>query len=109
MHVRAQLTLWLVLVMALIVGAVGAFDLAQEINNQFSFTQERAESCMERAREAVTRALDRHPTATNIPEALRQDTQLPSDLVTIMTAKNSSVIEIAICDAQGIVLADTGS
>jgi signal transduction histidine kinase len=109
MHLRAQLTLWLVLVMALIVGAVGAFDLAQEINNQFSFTQERAEICMERAREAATRALDRNPTASNIPDALRQDTQLPSDLVTIMTAKKSPVIEIAICDAQGFVLADTGS
>ena len=107
MHLRAQLTLWLVLVMALIVGAVGAFDLAQEINNQFAFTQERAEICMERAREAAIHALDRNPTAS-IPEALRQDHQLPGDLVTIMTAKKSPVIEIAVCDPQGIVLADTG-
>lgn len=107
MHLRAQLTLWLVLVMALIVGAVGAFDLAQEINNQFAFTQERAAICMERAEEAFGRALDRSPSAS-IPDALRQDAELPNDLVKIMTAKNSPVIEIAVCDPQGIILADTG-
>ncbi|HLM98894.1 MAG TPA: ATP-binding protein [Bryobacteraceae bacterium] len=108
MHLRAQLTLWLVLVMALIVGIVGAFDLAQEITNQFEFTKERADICNERAREAAKRALDRNPAAASIPEALRKDAQLPSDLVEIMTAKKSPVIEIAVCDPQGGILADTG-
>jgi len=108
MNLRAQLTLWLVLVMGLIVGTVGAFDLAQEINNQFEFTRERADVCNERAREAAKRALDRNPTAASIPEALGKDAQLPSDLVEIMTAKKSPVIEIAVCDPQGGILADTG-
>jgi len=109
MHLRAQLTLWLVLVMALIVGTVGAFDLAQEINNQFDFTKERADICNERAREAAKRALDRNPTAASIPDALRNDSQLSGDLVEIMTAKSSPVIEIGVCDPQGVILADTGS
>lgn len=107
MHLRAQLTLWLVLVMAIIVGAVGAFDLAQEINNQFQFTRERAEVARERAEEAVNRALDRNRIAS-IPDALRQDTQLPNDLLKIMTAEKSPVIEIAVCDPEGVILADTG-
>ncbi len=106
MHLRAQLTLWLVLVMALIVAAVGAFDLAQEITSQFAFTQERAEICMERAVVAVDNALNRDRTAS-IPDALRQDTQLPNDLLKIMTATNSPVIEVAVCDPQGVILADT--
>jgi len=107
MHLRAQLTLWLVLVMTLIVGAVGAFDLAQEINVQFRFTKERAENARERAVESVIRARDRNLNVASIPEALRQDSQLPKDLVTIMTAEHSPVIEIAVCDPQGVILADT--
>lgn len=107
MHLRAQLTLWLVLVMALIVGAVGAFDLAQEINNQFQFTKERADAAKERAEEAVNRALVR-TRAPSIPDSLRQDAELPNDLVKIMTAEKSPVIEIAVCDPQGVIVADTG-
>jgi len=38
MSLRAQLTLWCVLVMALIVGVVSAVDLAQEITHQFEST-----------------------------------------------------------------------
>ena len=106
MHLRAQLTLWLVLVMALIVGSVGAFDLALEINNQFTFTQERGEIARDRAVEAVNRALDRS-RKTPVPDALRQDLQLPNELVKIMTAEKSPVIEIAVCDPQGVILADT--
>ncbi len=107
MPLRAHLTLWLVLVMAVIVAAVGAFDLAQEINNQFQFTKERAENCRERAEEAANRALARNPTEPSIPNALRQDAQLPNELSKIMTAKNSPVIEIAVCNPQGIIVADT--
>jgi len=107
MHLRSQLTLWLVLVMALIVGTVGAFDLAQEINNQFAFTQDRAETARDRAVEAVNRALER--STTPLAQALRQDIQLTSDLVKIMVAKKSPVIEIAVCDPQGVILAGTES
>ena len=57
-----------VLVMAIIVGAVRAFDLAQEINNQFSFTRVLAEVSMERAVEAVNRALDRSRIAITFPK-----------------------------------------
>jgi len=94
--------------MTLIVAAVGAFDLAQEINNQFAFTKERANSCIDRAQEATNRALTRHP-ARSLEEslsALRQDSQLSGDLAKIMTAENSPVIDIAVCDAQNMVLAD---
>jgi signal transduction histidine kinase len=108
MHLRAQLTLWSVLVISLIVGAVGAFDLAQEINNQFFFTRERAEFCKDRAEEAVNRVLDRNRTAT-IPDAVRQDPKLRDDLLKIMTAPKSPVWEIAVCDLQGVILADTES
>ena len=108
MHLRAQLTLWSVLVISLIVGAVGAFDLAQEINNQFLFTRERADICKDRAEEAVNRVLDRNRTAT-IPDAVRQDPKLRDDLLKIMTAAKSPVWEIAVCDLQGVILADTES
>ncbi len=113
MSLRAQLTIWLVLAMALIVGTVGVFDLAQEINIQFDFTQERARNCTIRAEDAVNHALDRNPKAsiqdpTSIQDALRSDRQLPSDLAKIMTAEHSPVIEIAVCDSRGGILADTG-
>jgi signal transduction histidine kinase len=106
MHLRAQLTLWSVLVMAIIVGTVTVFDLAQEVNNQFTFTRVLAEVSRERAVEAVNRALDRSRIAS-VPEALRQDAQLPNDLLKIMTATKSPLLEIAICDPQGVILADS--
>ena len=43
MSLRVQLTLWSVLVMAVIVGAVSAVDLAQEVSHQFDSTLERAD------------------------------------------------------------------
>ncbi len=61
MSLRVQLTLWSVLVMAVIVGAVSAVDLAQEVSHQFDSTLERADYYMGAAINAVKNTVNRNP------------------------------------------------
>ncbi len=107
MHLRAQLTLWSVLVMAIIVGTVTVFDLAQEINNQFTFTLKLADNSKQVAEDDVNRALERN-RAASIAEALRLDTQLSNELLKTMST-SKTLLEIAVCDPQGFILADSES
>jgi signal transduction histidine kinase len=103
MNLRAQLTLWSVLVMAVIVLIVSAVDLTQEVQNQFESTLERAEFFKGAAVDVVRRTLNRDRTAPLV-EALH-DTDLSDELLSIMTA-SQSLLEIAVCDPQGKILAD---
>src|SRR5215469_11079652 len=105
MNLRAQLTLWSVLVMAVIVGIVSAVDLAQEIRNQFEFTLERADNSKSAAEESVKRTLNRDRTV-KVGDALKRDVDLSSELVTIMS-KSNALLEIAVCDPQEVILTDS--
>ena len=105
MSLRAQLTLWCVLVMALIVGVVSAVDLAQEVTHQFESTLERADYFKGTAAAVVTRALNQHREVP-IREALQQNTELSGDLREIMAA-SKSLLEVAVCDPKGEVLVDS--
>ncbi|PYT28358.1 MAG: hypothetical protein DMG57_15095 [Acidobacteria bacterium] len=105
MSLRAQLTLWCVLVMALIVGVVSAVDLAQEITHQFESTLERADYFKGTAAGVVTRALNSFRTVP-IREALQKTPGLSGDLREIMAA-SKSLLEVAVCDPNGEVLADS--
>jgi hypothetical protein len=107
MHLRAQLTLWSVLVMAIIVGTVTAFDLAQEINNQFAFTLKLADYSKSVAEDVVSHALDRNPKAP-VDQALMLDPQLSNELLKTMST-SKTLLEIAVCDQQGVILADSES
>ncbi len=105
MSLRAQLTLWCVLVMALIVGVVSAVDLAQEITHQFESTLERADYFKGTAAAVVTRALNLDRTVP-IREALQKNSELSGDLREIMAA-SKSLLEVAVCDPKGEILADS--
>ena len=107
MHLRAQLTLWSVLVMAIIVGTVTLLDLAQEINNQFTFTLKAADYSKQVAEDAVNRALDRNRKAP-VDQALKLDPQLSNELLKTMST-SKTLLEIAVCDPQGVILADSES
>jgi signal transduction histidine kinase len=106
MSLRAQLTLWSVLVMAVIVGIVSVVDLAQEINHQFKSTLERAEYFNSAAVDVVMRAVNRDRTVA-IPVALQRDKdELAAELLAMMTA-SKSLLEIAVCDLQDKILIDS--
>src|SRR6266849_826637 len=105
MSLRAQLTLWSVLVMAVIVGAVSAVDLAQEVSREFVSTLERADYYMGAAVTLVKQTVDRNPTIP-IAEALKKDVDLPNALLAAMTRSNS-LLEIAVCDPQDMILVDS--
>lgn len=102
MNLRAQLTLWSVLVMAVIMGIVSAVDLTQEVRNQFESTLERAEFFKGAAVDVVRRTLNRNRTGSLV-EALQRDSDLSDELISIMTA-SQSLLEIAVCDPQGGIL-----
>src|SRR5947199_7177185 len=106
MSLRAQLTLWSVLVMAVIVGIVSVVDLAQEINHQFKSTLDRAEYFNSAAVDVVMRAVNRDRTVA-IPVALQRDKdELAAELLAMMTA-SKSLLEIAVCDLQDKILIDS--
>ncbi len=105
MNLRAQLTLWSVLVMAVIVGAVTAVDLAQEVKLQFESALERADYTMGVAVNEVKQTVNRNPTIA-IRDALLTDKDLPNDLLAAMST-SKSLYEIAVCDPQGVILVDS--
>jgi signal transduction histidine kinase len=104
MSLRVQLTLWSVLVMAAIVGAVSAVDMAQEVSHQFDSTLERADYYMAAAINAVKNTVNRNP-AIAIHDALQTDSDLSNQLLAAMS-NSKSLLEIAVCDPQGVILVD---
>ncbi len=104
MSLRARLTLWSVLLMAVVVGSIGAVDLANEIEQQFDVTLERAELLRRVSTNLVLQTLDQLRTAP-LREALR-DPNLAAELVGIMTAARP-VLEVAVCDRNNEILADS--
>ena len=104
MSLRVQLTLWSVLVMAVIVGAVSAVDLAQEVSHQFDSTLERADYYMGAAINAVKNTVNRNP-AIQIHDALQTDSELSNQLLAALTS-SKSLLEIAVCDPQDMILVD---
>ena len=104
MSLRVQLTLWSVLVMAAIVGAVSAVDLAQEVSHQFDSTLERADYYMGAAINAVKNTVNRNP-AIQIHDALQTDSELSNQLLAALTS-SKSLLEIAVCDPQDMILVD---
>jgi signal transduction histidine kinase len=105
MSLRARLTILLVLLVAVIVGVVSAVDLAQEVNHQFQADFDRATLYKRDAVKAVTRTVNRYPRLT-IGQALATDPDLPVDLLKVVT-ESQSLNEVAVCDLQGVILADS--
>jgi hypothetical protein len=98
------LTLWSVLVMAVVVGLISALDLGNDMERQFESTLERAELLKRVASRLVVQTLERQRTAP-LREALR-DPQLSTELVDIMTASHA-LLEIAVCDRSNEILVDS--
>lgn len=101
---RARLTLWSVLLMATIVGCIGAIDLANEVQQQFDATMERAGLLRRVATTLVLQTLDRQRTAP-LREALR-DPELSAQLVDLLTASRT-LLEIAVVDRSSEILASS--
>lgn len=104
MSLRASLTIWSVILMAVVVSLIGAVDLSNEMQQQFDFTMERAELLRRVATNMVLQTLDRQRTVP-LREALR-DPNLATQLVEIMTSSRT-LLEIAVCDRNSEILADS--
>ena len=104
MSLRGRLTLWSVLLMALIVGVIGVVDLGNEVQAQFDSSLDHAELLRKVVANLVVQTLERQRTAP-LREALR-DPNLSSELVDVLTASRT-LLEIAVCDRNNEILADS--
>lgn len=98
---QARLTVWSIIVMALIVGFVSTLDLADEINRQFQSNRQRAEAALRIAVDIVVDAL--HTAVTT--DALNN--RLMSEELQPLLSVSHTLIEIAVSDPSDRILADT--
>ena len=105
MSLQTRLTLWSVMVMALLVGVISVLDLTDEVTRQFESTLARAGLVRQLAVELIYRVVDSQPELA-VGDAVRQDQRLSSQLNEFLTATHA-LVEIAICDSKDIVVADS--
>jgi signal transduction histidine kinase/HAMP domain-containing protein len=103
MSLQTRLTLWSVLVMALIVGVISAMDLSRDLQRQFEATMERAELIKRFTTMMVLETLKRERTVP-YAEAIANDAQLQAEITEILTL-TPALIEIAVSDRDGRILA----
>ena len=102
MKLQLRLTLWSVVVMALIVTSVSALDLSDEINRQFDVTLKRAVSI----RRLVVSAVKRSYNPKLEPAAsVRNNAALTAEIHDLFS--EYSLLEIAVCDQHNLILAST--
>ena len=104
MSLRARLTLWSVLVMAIVVGVISTVDLGHEMQQQFDATLQRADLLKQVAGKLVSVSLGNQPTAP-LREALRAPI-LKDELIDLLSASHA-VLEIAVCNRDDEILADS--
>ncbi|HKE22321.1 MAG TPA: ATP-binding protein [Bryobacteraceae bacterium] len=104
MNLQARLTLYFVLLAMVLVGVIAAVNLAQDMQLQFDSTLERAESLRVFATDMLKDTVARQPDKS-LREALR-DPDLTRLLQDTMLA-SSAILEIAVVDPEGEVLADS--
>ncbi len=104
MNLQTKLTLGAVALETLIVGIISAVDLGNVMQIEFHAAERRAALVRDVAAEYVADVLNRPPQKP-LREALR-DPLLPARLTTLMT-QSDELIEIAVVDPHGEILADT--
>jgi hypothetical protein len=103
MSLQTRLTLWSVLVMALIVGVISAMDLSRDLQRQFDATLERAELIKRFTTTMVLESLERERTLP-YRDAIAKDARLQAELSEIFTF-TPALIEIAVTDLNDRILA----
>ncbi len=107
MKLQVRLTLWSILVMTTVVGGVSAIDVVREINKQF----QDAYSPTLPIRGFVTLSLKRAATRTPRPtvqQSIRDDSVIAGQLVDLLS-EGRGLVEIAVCDKNLKILADSDS
>ena len=102
LSLQGRLTIWSIVVMALIVGVVTTSDLIGEVDTQFAVTLQRAELLKQLATTLASNAADRDRTR-NVPEVIRESRELGPQLLNLMTA-TKDIVDIVITDAGGSVI-----
>ena len=108
MSLQARLTLWSILLTAIVVGLVSFIDLTSEINRQFFSTQNDAELIRRLAEEFTRHSIDRNAGAPSARAAVSNDSAwLSGQLLSLMRVMKP-VSDISVCDDAGSrILADS--
>ena len=104
MTLQARLTLWSMLVMASIVTIVSISDLVGEINRQFANYLQESLLVLSYASTATNREIQRNRNLSSA-EAVSRSSALPGYLFDIAMASENLVDDIAVTNANGIVIA----
>ncbi|MGI8991083.1 MAG: sensor histidine kinase [Bryobacteraceae bacterium] len=103
---QTRLTLWSIIVMALIVGFVSALDLSDEIERQFQSNLSRADLIR---RVAVNEVVNILGPDSRLPSARIADNPRVSQEFRDLLTDSHSLVEIAVCDPTGKILIDSDS
>lgn len=107
MSLQARLTLWSILLTAIVVGLVSFIDLTSEINRQFFATENDAELIRRLAEEFTRHSVDRSSGAASSAAAVAADAEWLSGQLKSLARVMKPVSEIAVCDPSGSrILAD---
>lgn len=105
MNLQLRLTLWSVMVMAVIVTTISALDITEEVSRQFEITLKRSQSIRRLVHSAVLRSMERNPNAA-VPDSLHNDEGLSAELLELLT-ESQALVEIAVSDPHGMILNDS--
>lgn len=103
---RAGLTLLTVLLVAGLTTTLSALYLVNQTDKQFQFVRRRAETLNRLAADTVARAVESLRGASP-EEAVRENEELAASLLKIMSVSGSGLLEIAVCNREGLVLLST--
>ncbi|HCC58250.1 MAG TPA: hypothetical protein DEQ47_13525 [Solibacterales bacterium] len=102
LSLQGRLTIWSILVMALIVGVVTTSDLIGEVDTQFAMTLQRAELLKQLVTTLASSAADRDRSRP-VAEVIRESPDLGSQLLNLLTA-TQDIVDIVITDPGGAVI-----
>lgn len=106
MSLQARLTLWAVLLVALIVGVAAALNLLSVVNRELDTTAHDTELIRRFADEWILRSIEFDPAATP-QEAVEKEAPHFSDEFEPVMATLKPLVEIAICGPAGRVVGDS--
>ena len=104
MNLQSRLTIWSIAIMALIVGFVSVLDLNDDLNTQFQATLARSDLIGRVVSVLISSVIERDPKA---PVNVTINQQALGEELVILMGEQKALVEIAVCDPQNRILADT--
>ena len=107
MSLQNRLTLWAILLTAVLVSIVSALDLSLEIERQLASTHDLAEPIRQLAEDLLSDTANLNPSAPTPEAAIEKDAPHLSGLLLSLMSAMKPLVEIAVCDDRKRIIADS--